>query len=51
MNTRSLGRDILQTLLDQLNERVVPTELATGAELGVGILHVLASSLQFSASY
>ena len=38
----------MKTLLDQLNERVVPTELATGTELGVDTLHVLTSSLQFS---
>ena len=41
----------MKTLLDQLNERVVPTELATGTELGVDASHVLTSSLQFSASY
>ena len=40
----------MKTLLDQLNERVVPTELATGTELGVDASHVLTSALQFSAS-
>ena len=41
----------MKTLLDQLNERVVPTGLVTGTELGVDASHILTSSLQFSASY
>ena len=35
----------MKTLFDQPNERVVPTELATGLELGIHICHVLTASL------
>ena len=40
----------MQTLLNQPNERVVPIELVRGMELGIDILHVLATSLKFSTS-
>ena len=46
-NTRTLVRAVVQALLDQLNQRVVPTELATGTELGVHVSHVNTASLQF----
>jgi hypothetical protein len=44
-NIGTLVRAIVKTLLDQLNERVVPTELATGTELGVHVSHVMTASL------
>ena len=41
----------MQALLDQPNERVVPTELAIGTEFLVHVSHVLTASLELSASY
>ena len=45
MNDWPLGWEVLQTLLDQPNERLVCTELATGMELDIHRSHVLAASL------
>ena len=49
-NIWTLRSTIMETLLDQSNERVVTTELATSTELGVDILHVPTTSLQFTTS-
>ena len=45
MNDWSLGWEVLQALLDQPNERLVCTELATGTELDIYESHVLTASL------
>ena len=44
-NTWPFGWKIVQTLLDQQNERVVLTVLATGTELFIHISQVIAASL------
>jgi hypothetical protein len=44
-NIWPLGWEIVEALLDQSNERVVPTELATGPELLVHVPNVLTASL------